>query len=66
MFNEALGNFERVADRCSNIAVVVLEFEDSHVQAHSYLHTIKNADEDYQKLLVDYAGRFNIELSETE
>lgn len=66
VFNEALGNFERVADHCSNIAVSVLEFEDSHVQAHSYLHTIKNADEDYQKLLVGYAGRFNIELSETE
>jgi phosphate:Na+ symporter len=67
VFNECIGNFERVADHCSNIAVSVLELADAHVQAHSYLHTIKkNADDSYHNLFVDYAQKFNIELTEKE
>lgn len=66
VFNECLGNFERMADHCSNIAVAVLESGDSHVQAHSYLHTVKTSDKDYRELLADYADRFEIELLETQ
>lgn len=62
VFNECLGNFERVADHCSNIAVSVLEFADAHVHAHSYLHTVKeNADNSYHDLYVGYANKFNLE-----
>lgn len=65
VFNECLNNIERVADHCSNIAISVLELADSHLQAHSYLNSVKiNADETYQTLLEDYAKRFNIELNE--
>lgn len=67
VFNECLGNFERVADHCSNIAVSVLEIADSHVQAHSYLHTVKKtADENYHNLFVDYSNKFDIELAKKE
>ena len=63
VFNECLGNFERAADHCSNIAVSVLEIADSNLQAHSYLHTVKNsADKNYQSLFAEYAGKFDIEL----
>lgn len=62
VFNECLGNFERVADHCSNIAVSVLEFADAHVHAHSYLHTVKeNADNSYHDLYVGCANKFNLE-----
>ena len=67
VFNECLGNFERVADHCSNIAVSVLEIADSHVHAHSYLHTVKKeANENYHSLFVDYANKFDVELTKTE
>ena len=66
VFNECLGNFERAADHCSNLAIAVLESGDSHVQAHSYLHTVKKNDESYHDLLVSYAGRFEIELKEVQ
>lgn len=65
VFNECLGNLERAADHCSNIAVSVLELADSHVQAHSYLHMVKKrADDDYHQLLEEYAQRFGIALNE--
>ena len=66
LFTECLGNFERVADHCSNMAVAVLESENAHVQAHSYLHAVKATDKQYHDLLVGYAERFEIELKETQ
>ena len=67
VFNEYLGNFERVADHCSNIAVAVLEFEDASLQSHSYLHTVKDGDdENYSHLLTEYSKRFNIEPSDSK
>ena len=62
VFNECLGNFERAADHCSNIAVAVLETADSHVHAHSYLHTIKKDSESYHALLESYAEKFHITI----
>ena len=64
MFNECLGNFERVADHCSNIAIAVLECGNSSVQAHSYFDTVKQNDEKYHDLLVNYADRFGIKLKD--
>ena len=64
VFNECLGNFERVADHCSNIALSVLESCNSNVQAHSYFNATQKNDVEYRKVLVFYADRFEIELSE--
>lgn len=64
VFNECLGNFERIADHCSNIAVAVLESNNSYVQAHSYLNSIKKTDEDYHSLVVNYANQFGINIEE--
>ena len=66
IFNECLGNFERVADHCSNIALSVLETFDCScsVQSHTYFNTVKENDEDYIKLVGEYAERYEIELKE--
>ena len=66
VYNECLGNFERMADHCSNLAVAVLESADAHVQAHSYLHAVKENDQSYHDLLVSYATKFGIELKEAQ
>ena len=66
VFNECLGNFERVADHCSNIAVSVLESADESVHAHSYLHAVKTGqNKEYHDLLIRYAERFEIAPFET-
>ena len=66
VFNECLGNFERVADHCSNIAVSVLESADESVHAHSYLHSVKTGqNKEYHDLLMSYADKFEIAPYET-
>lgn len=66
VFNECLSNFERVADHCSNIALTVIESIDCScsVQSHTYFNSIKETDENYRQLLVEYAERYEIELKE--
>jgi phosphate:Na+ symporter len=65
VFNDCIGNFERVADHCSNLAVAVLESADSHLQSHDYLRAIKQADhEGYRRQLNHYAKKYYDELTE--
>ena len=65
IFNDCLNNIERVADHCSNIAVAVLEAEDSHVHAHGYLRNIKkDAGEEYRTLTHEYSDKYYIEFLE--
>lgn len=42
--SDILNNLERVADHCSNIAVDVIQSDQSEFDAHEYLDRIKNKD----------------------
>ncbi len=44
ILNDLLGNFERVSDHCSNIAVSVIEEKSGDVSRHAYLHELTAAD----------------------
>lgn len=37
-------SYERVADHCSNIALYVLQEKEEHIDAHSFIRTIKKSD----------------------
>ncbi len=41
VLSDLLTNFERVSDHCSNIAVCIIEEQDSDVDRHAYLHDVK-------------------------
>ncbi len=43
VLSDLLTNFERVSDHCSNIAVCVIEEQNSHLDRHAYLHDVKTA-----------------------
>ena len=45
VLNDLLGNFERVSDHCSNIAVSVIEERTAGTERHAYLHDMKAASE---------------------
>ena len=49
VFNDCINNFERVADHCSNLAIVVLEETGTQLQPHDYMMSIKSGDSDYRK-----------------
>ena len=44
VLNDLLGNFERVSDHCSNIAVSVIEEKSGDVSRHAYLHELTSED----------------------
>ena len=50
--SDILNNLERVADHCSNIAVDVIQSDQSEFDAHEYLDRIKNKDN--QQFAKDY------------
>lgn len=37
-------NFERVADHCSNIAVCLIQVQDTELEAHSYVNQLKDGE----------------------
>lgn len=44
VLNDLLGNFERVSDHCSNIAVSVIEEKQGTMTRHAYLHELTAGD----------------------
>ena len=57
VLNDLLTNIERVSDHCSNIAVCVIQEQDSGLYHHAYLHEVKRGGsfgEDLQRDLNKY------------
>lgn len=54
IFNDLLNNFERVSAHCSNIAITILEFQDSNVKAHNYVGTLDRNNQNTYELQLQY------------
>ena len=57
---DVLGNYERVSDHCSNIAVAIIEAESDRYDSHEYLESIKTGEnrefqQQYKKFSEKYA-----------
>ena len=60
-FNDLLTNMERIAAHCSNIAVAMVELEESEFDTHEYLKELRNDNNSYYKELFDtYEAKYNI------
>jgi phosphate:Na+ symporter len=67
IYNDAINNFERISDHCSNIAVAVLEANDAHVLPHAYLHALEETGEaGYRSQLAVYQEKYLAPLTPTE
>lgn len=42
LLSDIATNYERVADHCSNLAVYMIQTEDSNFEAHEYMNNLKN------------------------
>ena len=59
VFNDLIGNFERVADHCSNIAVALVELHADSFDTHEYLSGIKSRQNtEFQKLYEQYSQEY--------
>lgn len=54
IFNDLLNNFERVSDHCSNIAITILESQDSHLKEHDYVSTLDRVNQNTYELQLQF------------
>ncbi len=60
VLSDALTNFERVSDHCSNVAVAIIETEHNAYDIHSYLHGVKHGNEDFKQSYEAYAAKYRL------
>ena len=54
IFNDLLNNFERVSAHCSNIAITILESQDSQLKEHDYVGTLGRVDQNTYELQLQF------------
>ena len=60
VLGDLLGNYERISDHCSNIAVAMIELAKNTFDTHEYLNSIKNTGEEhFQKLFNEYTKKYS-------
>ena len=54
VFNDLLNNFERVCAHCSNIAITILESQDSQLRSHNYVGTLDRSNQNTYELQLQF------------
>jgi len=54
IFNDLLNNYERVCAHCSNIAITILESQDSQLKSHDYVGTLDRSNQNTYELQVQF------------
>lgn len=60
VFSDILNNYERVSDHCSNIAVCLIQIDDSHAfDTHSYLDEVKTSGQpEFVRAFDNYSQKY--------
>jgi phosphate:Na+ symporter len=54
----AIGNFERIADHCSNIAITVMQMKNGSIGQHGYKEFADREGSAYHTLFLGYQAQF--------
>ena len=58
---------ERIGAHCSNIAVAMIEIEDSEIASHSYLKSVKELkDDEYMLIFDEYTRKYDVNKKEND
>ena len=60
VLSDALTNFERVSDHCSNVAVAIIETEHNAYDIHSYLRGVKHDNEEFVDAYKAYSEQYKL------
>ena len=60
VLSDALTNFERVSDHCSNVAVAIIETEHNAYDIHNYLHGVKHGNEEFMQSFKMYSNKYTL------
>lgn len=67
VFNDLIGDFERVGDHCSNIAIVIVDLMNNSLDVHEYTETLREEHSDrYEKYYQEYLEKYSIKKKEDE
>ena len=62
LFNDLLGDCERVADHCSNIALALIELQSNEFDTHGYILDLKERhSHDFDRLYEQYSAEYKLE-----
>ena len=57
---DVLGNYERVSDHCSNIAVAIIEVEHNSFDTHKYLNGVKYGNSVFNEIYENYESKYSL------
>lgn len=60
ILHDVLGNYQRVSDHCSNIAVAIIEAEKNSFDTHKYLNDYKYGNEDFNLAFESFAEKYRL------
>ena len=61
ILSDVATNYERVSDHCSNIAVCLIQMQDSELEAHSYMNHLKDGEDlSFEKQVEVFAEKYNL------
>jgi len=60
ILSDILNNFERISDHCSNIAVAVIEGATDGFDAHNYLSSVKEGNDEFDSEYAQYKEKYNL------
>ncbi len=59
LLSDLATNYERVSDHCSNLAVYLIQIEDSSFEAHEYMNQLKNESKKrFDRMLEQYRHQY--------
>lgn len=59
IFSDLLTNCERISDHCSNIAVCIIQINDSSFETHEYLREVKTKETgDFLNIYKEYEKKY--------
>ena len=62
VFNDLIGNYERVSDHCSNLAVAMIELGHDAFDTHNYLEDLMSRkDEEFDRYYDIYKEKYSFE-----
>ncbi len=60
ILSDVLGNYERISDHCSNIAVLIIELAHNSFDTHKYLNGVKYGNRSFNEQYDEYMRKYNI------
>ncbi len=60
ILSDVATNFERVADHCSNIAVYLIQEQDTDLEAHSYVNHLREDDNSFERQVAILEEKYSL------